>query len=129
MGITDFWGKALGTFVADTPWVDASEFSGKRFAVDSSIWFNRLLRSNIDQLATTSTPPCLAPDLLFKIKSLHDNLSQCNQGAISHLCTSTMAKHLHTKTLQRNIGYKNVNAMEQNGLSFAKKPRKIPSPL
>eukprot|EP00956_Cyclotella_meneghiniana_P011249 scaffold15816_cov70-Cyclotella_meneghiniana.AAC.16 len=78
MGITDFWGKALGTFIADTPYVDASEFSGKRFAVDSSIWFNRLLRSNIDQLATTSTPPCLAPDLLFKIKSLHDNLSQCN---------------------------------------------------
>ena len=29
-------------------------------------------------IATTSTPPCPAPKLLSKIKSVHNNLSQCN---------------------------------------------------
>ena len=64
--------------MADTPYVDASKLSGKRFAVESLIWFKVHFQLNINKLATTSTPPCPALELLPKIKSVHTNLSQSN---------------------------------------------------
>ena len=76
MGVDDFWDGLLGSFKSEAPFVDASELKGKRFAVDISIWFNKYLRSTIDQLATTSTPPCPAPDLLRNIMAVHRSLSE-----------------------------------------------------
>jgi hypothetical protein len=69
-------GMACWSFKSEAPFVDASEFNGKHFAVDVSIWFNKYPRSTIDQLATTSMPPCPAPDLLHNIKAVHHSLSQ-----------------------------------------------------
>ena len=74
MGITGFWAKAIG--IASSPSVDLSEFKGRRFAVDVSIFMNKYLQSNMDKLATTANPPCPAPDLLPCIMAWHHSVSQ-----------------------------------------------------
>ncbi|KAL7528196.1 hypothetical protein ACHAXR_002318, partial [Thalassiosira sp. AJA248-18] len=76
MGISDWWTAALGTF-KDSPYVNASTFAGKRFAVDLSIWMNRYTRTDIDKLATTCNPVYPALDLLGYIKDVHNSLTTC----------------------------------------------------
>ena len=97
MGIKETLDKALGTFIVDTPYVNASKLSGKQFAVESPIWFNVYLWSDINKLATTSTPPCPAPELLpIKIKSVHTKLSQSNINiTLVHVYDGTTPLHKH----------------------------------
>lgn len=75
MGIGEWWTEALGNF-SESPYRDISEFKGKRYAVDLSIWLNKYLCSDIDRLATTSNPPYPAPDLLRNIQKVHNSLSK-----------------------------------------------------
>mmetsp|Transcript_10306 Transcript_10306/g.17524 ORF Transcript_10306/g.17524 Transcript_10306/m.17524 type:complete len:193 (+) Transcript_10306:217-795(+) len=75
MGIKDWWNAGLGSFKS-SDYIDASEFKGERFAVDLSILMNKFLCSDIDKLATTSTPTYPSPDLLQNIKNWHENLSK-----------------------------------------------------
>lgn len=75
MGINDWWTVGLGDFKSSA-YKDISEFKGERFAVDLSILMNKFLCSDIDKLATTSTPAYPAPDLIQNIKNWHENLSK-----------------------------------------------------
>jgi 5'-3' exonuclease len=75
MGIGDWWSAALGSF-KEEDYVSISEFAGKTFAVDLSIFLCAYTATDIDKLAQTSTPPYPAPDLLHKIQTIHDSLSQ-----------------------------------------------------
>ena len=46
------WDQALGTFKANEPFRNLSEFKGKRFTVDISIFLDKFLRSDVDKLAS-----------------------------------------------------------------------------
>ena len=76
MTIKDWWDNALGTFKADEPFQDLSEFQGKRFAVDISIFLNKFLRSDVDRLVSTSSPPYPCPDLLHLVIDFHSKVSK-----------------------------------------------------
>ena len=75
MGIKEWWKWALGDF-KDSKYRDLSEFKGKRFAVDFSIFANKLCSKDVDKLATTCSPRYAAPNLLQYMMELHRNLSR-----------------------------------------------------
>ena len=56
MGVKDWWAEAMGTF-RDLPPEYLSVYSGKRLAVDVSIFLYKHLRTDADkQFSATSTP-------------------------------------------------------------------------
>ena len=76
MTIKDWWDQALGTFKADKPFRDLSDFEGKKFAVDISIFLNKFLRSDVNKLASTSSPPYPCPDLIQSVMDFHGKISK-----------------------------------------------------
>ena len=75
MGIKDWWDSALGLF-RYSEHHDISEFKGKRFGVDISIFLNQNLSSDVDKLACTSNPVYPSPDLLQHIMEIHRYFSK-----------------------------------------------------
>mmetsp|Transcript_14351 Transcript_14351/g.24038 ORF Transcript_14351/g.24038 Transcript_14351/m.24038 type:complete len:81 (+) Transcript_14351:321-563(+) len=73
------------------------EFKGERFAVDLSILMNKFLCSDIDKLATTSTPTYPSPDLLQNIKNWHETYL-----STSHLSMYLMERRRLTRMARRN---------------------------
>ena len=61
----------MGTFKADEPFCDLSDFEGQKFAVNISIFLNKFLRSDVDKLASTSSPPDPCPDLMQSVMDFH----------------------------------------------------------
>jgi len=76
MTIKDWWGQALGTFKADEPFRNLSNFQGKRFTVDISIFLNMFLQSDVNKLALMSSPPYPCPDLMQSVMDFHSKISK-----------------------------------------------------
>ena len=72
MGINHWWAHGLGLLLSKSEYRDLDEFSGKKIAIDLSIWMNQLLSSDIDKLASTSEPVERSPDLLRNIQTRHE---------------------------------------------------------